>query len=218
MLSQLDNIIYPDRCEVYEIVPSQRYFYPIFKNGSSSVMMTAREKGWRLLLNEQIKRAKNIDTILRDPEERIRSGINTYVQQVKNAHPNLDHDTVLWFAINYPFLNRHYSPQISWLINLYRYTSPDTLITFNSMASLRDFATFDMKPPGIIDEVVEITNLNNFEMYIRLDTALMNTCLGKSLTFNQIIQYIKLEDPKAYDYCVSRFGKITKLLYALPQD
>jgi hypothetical protein len=43
MLSQLDHIIYPDRCEVYEIVPSQRYFYPIFKNGSSSIMMTAQE-------------------------------------------------------------------------------------------------------------------------------------------------------------------------------
>jgi len=32
MLSRLDDVIYPNRCEVIEIEPSQRYIYPIFKN------------------------------------------------------------------------------------------------------------------------------------------------------------------------------------------
>ena len=30
MLSQLDNIIFPDRCEVLEVAP-QRFVYPIIK-------------------------------------------------------------------------------------------------------------------------------------------------------------------------------------------
>lgn len=179
--------------------------------------MTARKKGWRLLLNEQIRRSSNIETILREPEQRIKSGINTYVQQIKNANPNLDNDTILWFATNYPFLNRHYSPQVSWLINLSRYIKPSTLIKFYSMEDLKDIAIFDMKPPGIENNTVNIENFHNFEMYVRLDNALLKTCLGKSLTFESIIKYIRSEDPIAYDHCIGYSEKILKPVYVLSQ-
>ena len=215
MLSQLDHIIYPDRCEVYEIVPSQRYFYPIFKNGSSSIMMTAQEKGWRVLVNEQIRRASNIDIVLRDPVERMRSGINTYVQQVKADNPELDKNTILWFAENYLFLNRHYAPQFSWLANLARYLGPTSLLKFYSTDDLDSLAVFNMKPPGIQDAYVDVKEIAHGEMYLRLDQALIKTCMGKSLSFGQVLDYIQLEDCVAYDYVVGRSKKILEPIYAL---
>ena len=56
MLSPLDRIIFPDRCEVIEVIPSQRYVYPIFKNGRSSLSEAADKNNWRIRINNQIKK------------------------------------------------------------------------------------------------------------------------------------------------------------------
>ena len=118
MLSRIDDIIYPNRCEVIEFSDPQRFVYPIFKNGSSSLTEYARQQGYKTLLNEQIKKIKIIDVILRNPQDRFISGLNTFLWMTKRDHPDLDTKTILHFAENYLFLNRHYAPQISWLINL----------------------------------------------------------------------------------------------------
>lgn len=215
MLSQLDHIIFPDRCEVYEIVPSQRYLYPIFKNGSSSIMMTAQDKGWKVLVNEQIRRANNIEIVLRDPDSRMRSGINTFVQQIKIDNPELDKNTILWFAKNYLFLNRHYCPQFLWLVNLARYLPPGAKLHFCSMEDLDDLAMFDMKPPGIRDSDIDTGSIEHSEMYQRIDQVLIEHCQGKSLTFEQVVGYIQQIDPKAYEYVVGRAKKILDPLYVL---
>ena len=60
MLSHLDRIIFPDRCEVIEVIPSQRYVYPIFKNGRSSLYITAEKNNWRIRLNDQIKKINGL--------------------------------------------------------------------------------------------------------------------------------------------------------------
>ena len=121
MLSHLDFIIFPDRCEVIEVIPSQRYFYPIFKNGSSSVYEQAKLSKWRIYLNDQIKKLQTIDVVIRDPEQRFMSGMNTFVAQTIEKNPTLDLDTIKWFTKNYLHINRHYSMQFSWLLNLARY-------------------------------------------------------------------------------------------------
>ena len=120
MLSNLDRILFPDRCEVIEVVPSQRYVYPIFKNGSSSIHTESQRQGWRVQVNEQIRRINSIDVIIREPRGRLLSGINTYIQIVLRDNPKLDPVTVEWFALNYLYLNSHYCPQFMWLINLSR--------------------------------------------------------------------------------------------------
>jgi hypothetical protein len=75
MLSHLDRVLFPDRCEVIEIIPSQRYVYPIFKNGSSSLRIAARKNNWRIKINEQITQLTEIDVVIRNPLERFISGI-----------------------------------------------------------------------------------------------------------------------------------------------
>jgi hypothetical protein len=218
MLSHLDSIIFPDRCEVIEIVPSQRYVYPIFKNGKSSLYHYANTHKCRLLINEQIKKVNSIDVILRDPYERFTSGINTFVQMTVRDRPELDAETILWFAQNYLFLNRHYAPQFLWLINLARYTNPNTKLNFLGMEQLTHITHLNDKPVGVLPAteqlVDQLKNIPTNEMYQRIDQILLNS-VGQSLQFDQLIQHIQQQDSTAYDYVVGRSQRILKPTYVL---
>jgi hypothetical protein len=199
MLSRLDDIIYPNRCEVIEIEASQRYIYPIFKNGSSSLIEHARQQNYKILINEQIKRVPIIDVILRDPLSRYISGIQTFVHDIKKENPTLDVDTILYFADNYLFLNRHYAPQLSWIINLSRYA--DAKLRLHNMDALSTFTPLTQKPHKDIqfDQAVldRLSNNIHNEMYLRLDNLLLQL-IGQELTFKDILTYLKQQDPQAY--------------------
>lgn len=218
MLSHLDFIIFPDRCEVIELIPSQRYVYPIFKNGRSSFVAHADKNKCRSLINNQIKRLGLIDVFLRDPQERIESGINTFIQMTLRENPELDKNTVSWFAQNYLFLNRHYSTQFSWLVNLARYMNPDAKLNFLPMDQISCITELHEKPGGITpiadDLVKQLKNIPNIEMYQRIDQVLM-TLIGTQLRFDQLIEYIKDQDPTAYDLVIGRSQQILAPTYAL---
>jgi hypothetical protein len=218
MLSHLDSIIFPDRCEVIEIAPSQRYVYPIFKNGSSSLYQHVNKYKCRILINEQIKKLSSIDIFLRDPQERFNSGINTFIQMTLRDHPGLDRHTVSWFAQNYLFLNRHYAPQFLWLVNLARYTNPDAKLNFLSVDQLKQVTDINVKPGGIspISEELgnQVSDIPNNQMYQRIDQILIN-CIGQSVQFNQLIQYIQQQDPTAYDWVIGRSQQILNPTYVL---
>jgi hypothetical protein len=201
MLSRIDDIIYPNRCEVIEFTDPQRFVYPIFKNGSSSLTEYARQQGYKTLLNEQIKKIKIIDVILRNPQDRFISGLNTFLWMTKRDHPDLDTKTILHFAENYLFLNRHYAPQLSWLINLNKYISADAQLRLHDMSLLSEFTTKQMAP--IEDKLLseeQITrlreNIHN-ELYIRLDSLLLQL-IGKEMPFREILTYLSEQDPIAY--------------------
>lgn len=214
MLSHLDRIIFPDRCEVIEVIPAQRYVYPIFKNGRSSLYSAAKEHNWRIRLNNQIKNISNIDVVLRNPENRLISGINTFIQQTLRDNPALDRDTVQWFALNYLYLNRHYCSQFIWLVNLSRYLDTNTKLNFLSMNDIDSITPFNKQPvevPASNELINAVNQIKNNEMYQRIDTVLFN-CIGKSMTFNEMIQHIKIVDLDAYNYVV---GYTQDILYAL---
>lgn len=199
MLSRLDDIIYPNRCEVIQLAP-QRFFYPIYKNGSSSVNEYAQQQNCKILINQQLSKIESIDVVLRNPLDRYISGIKTYVYLTKKEHPELDLNTVLWFAENYLFLNRHYAPQLSWLINLNRYT--DARLKFYSMDQLSNFTPLSVKPIDdtiLIDSETEQRLRNNIhnEMYLRLDNLLLDL-IGKELTFDEILAYLEHKDKTAF--------------------
>ena len=220
MLSQLDCIIFPDRCEVIEIIPSQRYVYPIFKNCSSSLLVAAKQNKWRTRLNEQINKINSIDVILREPQDRLISGINTFIQHVLRDNPGLDQTTVQWFAQNYLYLNRHYCPQFLWLVNLARFLNTDTKLNFISIDDVHTITTLHKKPAGITKAsakfITEINEIKNNEMYHQIDTILFR-CIGKSMSFGQLLQHINNTDPAAYEYVIGRSQQILKSTHALPQ-
>ena len=220
MLSHLDCIIFPDRCEVIEVVPSQRYVYPIFKNGQSSLNDYSGKNKCKILLNEQIQILNNIDVILRDPKQRFQSGINTFIQMTLRDHPTLDIHTITWFATNYLFLNRHYAPQFLWLLNLARYLNPNATLNFLAMDQLGSITNTDKKPLDVKPISKQLAdqqeNLLNNEMYDRIDRALI-LCIGQKLTFDQLIRQIKQQDHIAYDWVIGRSQRILKPTYVLSQ-
>ena len=201
MLSRIDEIIFPNRCEVIEIPALQRFVYPIYKNGSSSLIEYARQQGYKTFFNEQIKRISIIDVVFRDPISRFLSGVNTYVYNTKQANPQLDVDTIIYFAENYLFLNRHYAPQLSWIINLSKYTNTMAVLQLHDMSILNKFTPLSIKPNEtdmLSEEVISRlkNNIHN-EMYQRLDYLLLEL-VGKEVTVNEILAYLKAQDPIAY--------------------
>jgi hypothetical protein len=206
MLSRLDDIIYPNRCEVIEIEASQRYIYPIFKNGSTSLTKYAQAQKLKILLNEQIRKLSDINIIIRNPQERFISGFNTYVYNTKQENPQLDLDTIIYFAETYLFLNRHYAPQFSWIVNLTRYAGKNTKLHLHGMESLKEFTPLNVKPKETMllsAQVVDRLNTNiHNEMYLRIDSLLLNL-VGESMTFDEILKYLKEKDPKACAHVLS---------------
>lgn len=219
MLSHLDRVLFPDRCEVIEVIPSQRYVYPIFKNGSSNLYVEAERQGWQIRVNEQIRRIDNIDVIIRKPQDRLVSGINTFIQHTLRDNSGLDATTIKWFAQTYLHLNRHYSPQFSWLLSLARYLNVDTKLNFLSIDSINTMTPrVKHKPGGVQDApadlIEQINQIKNNEMYQRIDAVIFE-CIGQSLTFKELLQQINTVDPAAYEYVIGYAQQILKPTYAL---
>lgn len=216
MLLHLDRSIFPDRCEVIEVIPSQRYVYPIFKNGSTTLYWAAKEQGWKIKLNEQIRKLNSIDVVLRSPGERFISGLSTFVQHTLRDNPELDKKTVIWFAKNYLFLNRHYCPQFLWLVNLAKYLNTDAQLNFIGMADIKSITDTVTQPLGIKEPEVELVNeiadLPHNKMYHQLDSILFDNCMNQSMTFNEVVNLLMQKDPSTYQYVVGHSKKILNVL------
>jgi hypothetical protein len=193
MLSQLDNIIFPDRCEVLEIVPSQRYVYPIYKNGSSSLY----NSGFRLLDHDELAGLSVIDIYVRNPYDRFVTGVNTFLQH----NSNLDRTTVLHFVKNYLFVNRHFCPQLHWLVNLQRFTKAK--IRINHIDSLSEITTLtkNKSKDFLLDEYLNTDKIN---FYLSVDKVLTEDLIGQTVTFKLIINTIKHRYPEAYQEIIQR--------------
>lgn len=201
MLSQLDNIIFPDRCDVLEIVPSQRYVYPIYKNGSSSLY----KSGFRLVNNDELKHIPVIDIYVRNPYDRFVTGVNTFLQH----NPNLDRATVLHFVTNYLFLNRHFCPQFHWLTNLQRFTNAK--IRINPIESLSDITALkhNTSEDPLLDEILSTEKVH---FYLSIDKALTEDLIGKTVPFRLIVQTIQHRYPDVYKEIVQRSMDLCNVL------
>jgi hypothetical protein len=208
MLSRIDNIIYPNRCEVIELT-SHQYIYPIYKNGYSSLIYYQRQKNLKILFNQQITKLSNIDIILRDPLDRFVSGVNSFVYDIRLTNPELDYKTILYFVENYLFLNRHYAPQISWLINLSRYLNPTAKLKLHGIDSISQFTPLtvisykDDKELVLHSEDTErLKSIEHNEVYLKLDSLILEL-VGQELTFAEILEYIQTKEPIIYKHVLS---------------
>ena len=218
MLSHLDRTLFPDRCEVREIISLQRYVYVIFKNGHSSINVSRTTDPQRIHINEQIQKISSIDVIIRNPEDRLLSGINTFIQHTLRDNPGLDKNTVEWFGLNYISLDRHYASQFVWLLNLARYLSLNATLNLLPMSAIEEITGKNIKPDGVpqpnLELIEKISSIKNNEMYQRIDTAIFK-CIGQSLTFKQLLQQVKTIDPAAYEYVIEYSQQILNPTYVL---
>ena len=200
MLNRLADMLYPNKCEIINIKNS--YVYPIYKNGSSSIRAYTKLHSCKILINNQIAKINDIDVVLREPTSRFISGINKFVWNLKRENPYLDTKTILYFAENYLFLNRHYVPQISWLLHLSKYLNPNARLLIHNMSHISKLVETHIKPDSgemvLADVDIERLqgNIHN-TIFLKLDQLLLEL-VGQKITFNEILSYIKNKDPQAF--------------------
>ena len=121
-------------------------------------------------------------------------------------HPYLDPDTVAWFAEKYLFLNRHYSTQFSWLLNLARYTSMDCVFSLKPVSDLENLLG-TVVPDGIVPvsstQTKRILANPDLEMYVRLDQSLV-ALVGQELTWAALCKRILENDRDAWTQTIVR--------------
>lgn len=191
MLSYLDPIIFPDRCDILEIVPSQRYVFPIYKNGSSSLY----ESGFQSVTD--ISNISQVDVFVRDPYERFLSGVHSYLEYTLNEDPKVDRYTALKFINEYLFLNRHYVPQFHWLLNLQRFNRGKIqLLPISQINKITDQHWHSRPVDPTLDSFFKSNNRLHF--YLSIDKVLTETLVGQVVTFDTIVQTIKQIYPTVY--------------------
>lgn len=194
MFDEIVKTIYPDRCEVLEIVPSHHYVYPIFKNGSSSLHKEQQLQNWSSIFDRDIGLIDvPITVFLRDPKDRFISGVNTFVQQTIRDDPTLDRKTILFFVQKYLFLNRHYVPQFFWLFNLSRFTNQPLI--FKDMSEVSNLTTYNRRAGIIPPDEHFLADVADFpwdalELYFFLDRLLISR-IGQTITFSEILSDFK---------------------------
>lgn len=216
MFCNLDTVIFPDSCEVIEIVPSQLYVFPIFKNGSSSLNQARTTKKWKTITNEDISEIQTpITVFLRDPRDRFISGVNTYLQHLKKDHPTLDDTTIMWFVNQYLFLNRHYSPQFFWLINLAKY-HPEVILQLENMDRILELTELSSRaeiiPPNekFLEQIKDF-DWHSLELYFYLDQIILNQ-IGQQITFQELLHTVKTKHSTLYDLIFKKSINITNAL------
>jgi hypothetical protein len=200
MLSQLDNIIFPDRCEVLEVAP-QRYVYPIYKNGYSSLS----NSGFRSLAMIELPELDTVEIFVREPVERFFSGLSSYVEY--NSH--LDKDTLLFMAGHHLFINRHFAPQFHWLVNLRRFTRAK--IKINPIEELKTITNLYVNENKNKVQY-DIVNFPKVTFYMQLDKVLTEIYLGKTVSFNEIVKSIHETYPDVYEEIIQRSKDLCNVL------
>jgi hypothetical protein len=203
MLGYIDPILFPDECEVLEVAPN-RYVYNIFKNGSSSL----RKSGFRQLSLEEIAGLDTVEVFIRDPYERYVSGVQTYLSYLE---PTQDRNTVLDIIDQFLFLNRHFTLQFHWIVNLVRYTSAN--IKFRSLDELDDTTDLTWNVLTRDEDLLKHFEDNDrLWFYLQLDNILATDFIGKTVKFKEVIKHIQATHPVLYKETIQRSKELCAVL------
>lgn len=190
MLGAITQELFPDECRVLEIVPDVQYVYPIFKNGSTSLF----KSGHREISKQQLSTVKNVEVYVRDPHERFISGVKSYLNGLDKS---LDKNTAMYFVKTYPYLNRHFCPQIFWLMNLQRFSNAS--ITIKPVEQLFDIIVANKNKSQTDTEIAEyFEQSSKVRFYNEIDEVLTVNLIGRTVAFEEIVELIKQNYSEVY--------------------
>jgi len=171
MLKHWQELLNTD-CIVIDIGPHT--IYPIFKNGSSSLMAVAD----KTYINKQIANCNNINILLRDPEERFVSGINEYCKQ-----NNLDVKDTWELVYDDKIINRHFAPQLLWLFHLYKFYRGKVIL--KPFETINDYCKVNITKKGKKTDVALI------KQFVEVDYELIENYLNKPILLEKLIRKYK---------------------------
>lgn len=203
MLSYLDPLLFPDELLVIELTKN-RYVYPIYKNASSSLFETAEAT----LSIDRVKQLGHVEVFVREPFERYVSGVQTYLR----LNPHLERATALSMIDEYLFLNRHFTLQFHWLMNLMRFNS-DLWITFRTMEELNSATDLTWNALTRDQALIDYFNDNRkLWFYLQLDKVLTEDFIGQTVKFKTILKHIQDKYPGLYEETIERTQDLCAVL------
>jgi len=193
MFKSLIDIFTTD-CEVLKF-SNEQFFYPIFKNGRSSLTIYARNNSLLFLKNKEISTCKKITVFLRSPIERFVSGVHTFFYLTNNELIDTD---VLQKIENFEIINRHFIPQYLWLLHLHKYFNG--LIEFKSVFELYNLIpnrdgpwTNNLKLWKAITQKEKDMILSiEHKKYIEVDEKIIKKYMNRSVKLEKLIKEFKI--------------------------
>jgi hypothetical protein len=193
MFKNLTDILTSD-CEVIKFSDEQ-FFYPIFKNGRSSLTIYAGRHNLPLLKNKEISSLKKITVFLRSPEERFLSGVHTFFYLANKK--SIDENTLKKIE-SFDIIDRHFIPQYLWLLHLHKYFKG--IVKFKSVLELlnlipnRDGPWNDNPNPWKPMTEKEKNKILSMEhkKYIEVDEKIIKKYMNKSVELEKIIKEFKI--------------------------
>ena len=193
MFKNLTDILTAD-CEVVKFNDNQ-FFYPIFKNGRSSLKIYAGKNNLPLLKNKEISNLKKITVFLRSPEERFVSGVYTFFYFTNNQL--IDEDTLKKIE-SVDIINRHFVPQYIWLLHLYKYFKG--IVEFRSVKELYELIPNRDGPwtgnPILWKSITQkekdkILSIEH-KKYIEVDEKIIKKYINRSVKLGKLIKEFKV--------------------------
>ena len=171
MLKHWNDLLTTD-CIVIDVGPHT--IYPIFKNGSTSLMAVAD----KTYVNKQIANCNNIIILLKDPEERFVSGINKYCK-LNNFKQYIDTLPKDYNKI----INRHFAPQWLWLFHLYKFYRGEVIL--KPFKTINDYCKIHIKGDKKKTDVALI------KQFVDVDYELIENYLNKPILLEKLIRKYK---------------------------
>jgi len=193
MFKNLTDILTVD-CEVVKF-NAEQFFYPIFKNGRSSLKIYAGKNNLLLLKNKEISNLKKITVFLRSPKERFVSGVYTFFYF---TNKQLIDENILKKIENFDIIDRHFIPQYLWLLHLHKYFKG--IIEFKPVLELYNLIpnrdgpwTDNIYPWKEItqEEKGKILSIK-YEKYIEVDNKIIKKYMNKSIELEKLIKEFKI--------------------------
>lgn len=193
MFKNLTDILTTD-CEVIKF-NKEEFFYPIYKNGSTSLRIYAETQNLPLLKNKEISNLKKITVFLRSPKERFVSGVYTFFYLTNTQFVD---EKILKKIENFKIINRHFVPQYLWLLHLQKYFKG--IIEFKSVKELYKLIPNRDGPwtnnsnlwreitPKDKDKILSI----DYEKYVEVDEKIIKKYMNRSVELKTLIKEFKI--------------------------
>jgi len=202
MLTRLDDILFPNRVEVYDFHEINKFFYPIFKCGSTSMDAIAQDKNFKKIINEQIRKLSVVDVFIRNPKERYISGVQTYLYN--NTHLNVD--TVKHYLKQGIILDRHFAHQYQWIINLARYLDTDAKIYFHNINMMNQYCQNIniVKDKNTDIDLLDVVNSPGLATAFTIDQIILDELTGQSWTVKEMFNHLNERCPTEYSTLIGK--------------
>jgi hypothetical protein len=191
MFKNWTNIFTTD-CSVIKM-PNREYVYPIFKNGRSSLKLYAQQNKLEVITNKQLSALTEVTVFLRDPQQRFVSGVHTVIE----FEDVFDVPAFLKQIENLKLYNRHFIPQVYWLLHLVKYFKGKVkLLPVEALYNIipnRDAPNINKLTVERKQQILSIKH----EKYIQADQRLMHRYLGKTIELKTIIEEFKYALPSS---------------------